>query len=235
MSSTLAHSTGVKILVYSQAGMGKTVLTATAPKPLLISAESGLLSLTPQNIARLYGENTPGITYDIPCIEIKSLLDLTQAYNWILQNRGSGHFETICLDSITEIAEVLLANLKANAKDARMAYGDLLDQMMKVIRNFRDLPDLNVYMSCQMERYKDEATGNFIFGPSLPGNKLGQKLPFIFDEVFRLTTIVDGKGETSRMLQTQPTYQYDAKDRSGSLAPNEFPNLTYIIDKIRGN
>ena len=36
--------TGVKMLVYGESGMGKTMLTATLPRPLLISAESGLLS-----------------------------------------------------------------------------------------------------------------------------------------------------------------------------------------------
>lgn len=36
---------GIKLAVYGGAGIGKTRLSATAPNPLIISAESGLLSL----------------------------------------------------------------------------------------------------------------------------------------------------------------------------------------------
>ena len=40
-----AQLNGVKVLVYGQAGAGKTVLASTAPAPFLISAEGGELSL----------------------------------------------------------------------------------------------------------------------------------------------------------------------------------------------
>ena len=39
------ESSGVKVLVYGQAGSGKTTLIRTAPAPLILSAEAGLLSL----------------------------------------------------------------------------------------------------------------------------------------------------------------------------------------------
>ncbi len=233
MSSQIAGDSGIKILVYSGAGFGKTVLTATAPQPLLISAESGVLSLSRTNLVRLFGENCPGITYDIPTVEIKTMMDLIEIYNWVNQNKHKGQFKTVCLDSITEIAEVVLANLKIGVKDPRQAYGELIDQMLKTIKDFRDLQGINVYMSCKMEKIKDEANGSLIFGPSMPGSKLGPQLPFLFDEVFRLTIINDQQGNPHRVLQTQPTMQHDAKDRSGALAPLEIPNLTHIINKIK--
>lgn len=62
--AALVH--GVKCIVYGRAGIGKTMLVATAPAPFLISAESGLLSLREQNITKVFGENNPNITYDIP-------------------------------------------------------------------------------------------------------------------------------------------------------------------------
>lgn len=234
LASQVNDKIGVKILVYSQAGMGKTVLSATAPKPILISAESGTLSLSQKNLTKIFGSNNSSISYDIPVVEIKTMQDLIQAYNWVNQNKGKGIFETVCLDSISEIAEVLLASLKLGVKDPRQAYGELLEQMMKIIRDFRDLPGVHVYMTSKMERFKDDYTGAMIFGPSMPGSKLGQQLPFLFDEVFRLTTVQGQQGEQFRALQTQPTFQYDAKDRSGALDELEIPNLTNIINKIRG-
>ena len=52
---------GIKCLVYGESGVGKTVLCSTAPDPIIISAESGLLSLRKK---------------DIPVIEINSLKTL---------------------------------------------------------------------------------------------------------------------------------------------------------------
>lgn len=234
MTSAIVNDAGVKILTYARAGAGKTVLAATAPKPILISAESGTLSLTRNNLEKLFGKNNPSITYDIPVLEIKSITDLIAAYNWVNQNKNKGDFQTVCLDSITEIAEVLLANLKSGVKDPRQAYGELLERMMQIIRDFRDLKGIHVYMSSKMERFKDEATGALLYGPSMPGAKLGQQLPYLFDEVFPLIISTDAQGGQYRALQTQPTFQYDAKDRSGVLAPLEYPNLTSIINKIKG-
>lgn len=225
---------GIKALVYGPAGMGKTMLCATLPAPVIISAESGLLSLRPQNIARVFGENAQGISYDIPVIEVKTVQDLTEAYNWFTTSPQAGNFQSIALDSLSEIAEVVLNNAKRQVKDPRQAYGELLEKMETLIRLFRDLPNKNVVMMAKMESYKEELTGVVKYGPSMPGSKLGQKLPYFFDEVFRLGVNKDQQGASYRFLQTQPDLQFEAKDRSGSLDPVEFPNLTYVFNKIIG-
>jgi hypothetical protein len=41
-------------------------------------------------------------------------------------------------------------------------------------------------------------------------------------------------GKKFRYLQTEADYQYEAKDRSGALAPMEPPDLSAIIRKIKG-
>lgn len=225
---------GVKVLVYGDSGHGKTMLSATLPAPLLISAESGLLSLRRKNIERLYGVGTAGIAYEIPTIEIKSVEDLSEAYRWCTQATEARQFESIGLDSISEIAEVVLNNAKRQVKDPRQAYGELLEKMESLVRAFRDLPNKNVYISAKMEPMKDELTGVVKFGPSMPGAKLGPKLPYFFDEVFRLGVNADQTGATYRFLQTQPNLQFVAKDRSGALASMEPPHLTHVFNKILG-
>jgi hypothetical protein len=42
----------------------------------------------------------------------------------------------------------------------------------------------------------------------------------------------DADGNPQRWLQTQPDFNYTAKDRSGALAPFEAPNLAAIAAKI---
>jgi len=215
---------GVKMLVYGKAGRGKTTLCATCPNPVIFSAEGGLLSLN---------------GYDLPFVEIKNINDLTDAFNWAQDSAEAGQFETLCIDSLSEIGEVVLSNAKntkgANGKliDPRQAYGALIEQMTAAIRAFRDLPRFHVYMAAKQELTKDEATGVTLNGPAMPGAKLAQQLPYFFDEVFQLDIAKDPTTQTDyRFLRTQPDFQNDAKDRSGKLDAIEAPDLGNIIRKI---
>lgn len=221
-----AADNGVKIMVHGPAGAGKTVLCATTEAPtVIISAEAGLLSL----------RNT-----DIPVIEVKTIQDVQDAYQFITEAAEAKDFRWVCLDSISEIAEVCLMNEKnqmVNGKkvDPRQAYGALQEHMSHLIRAFRDLPGRNVYFSCKQERIKDEQTGSIFYGPSLPGQKLGQGIAYFFDEVFALRVEKDPEGNPYRALQTGRDFNFEAKDRSGALDPFEAPNLAAIAAKIISN
>lgn len=211
-----AIDNGLKILCYGGAGAGKTTLCKTVPNAVIISAESGLLSLRDT---------------EIPVIEIKTLGDLYEAFNIVLAGDGQS-FEWVCLDSLSEIAEVILAHEKGLSKDPRKAYGELYDQMMPLVKAFRDLPGRNVYMSAKMQRDKDDLTGAMLYAPMMPGQKVGQGLPYLFDEVFALRVERDAEGKLGRWLQTARDLQYEAKDRSGALDLYEPPDLGAIASKI---
>lgn len=225
---------GVKCLVYGPAGIGKTMLTATLPRPLLISAESGLLSLRKANLERVYGPGNPYITYDIPVATVSTVEDLQQIYDWCIKSYEAQGFDSIALDSLSEIAEVVLNNAKRQVKDPRQAYGELIEKMETLVRLFRDIQGKHVYFASKQEPFKDELTGVVKYGPSMPGSKLGHKLPYFFDEVFRLGVNKDQQGQSYRFIQTQPDFQFEAKDRSGALAPIEAPILSAIFAKIMG-
>lgn len=230
-SQDLSKNNGVKILIYAPAGVGKTALCATAPRPIVISAESGLLSLSKKNLIRMYGKNNPDITYNIPVIEVKSIEDLTEAYEWCLTS-AADEFSTICVDSLSEIAEVVLNHAKRNVKDPRQAYGELMEKMGTTIRSFRDLQGKHVYMTSKEDYNKDEVTGISMFGPMMPGNKLAKDIPYLYDEVFHLGIGKTDEGKKYRYLRTQPDMQYQAKDRSGCLEEIEKPCLNSIIRTI---
>lgn len=217
-----AKLTGVKVLCHGRAGAGKTPLCATAPAPLIISAEAGLLSLK---------------DYDIPVIVVNSLDDLDKAYQYVAYDPWpKQNIQTVCLDSISEVAEVCLATQKRVKKDPRQAYGDMQDMMLDRIRWFRDLPGYNVYFSAKQSWVKDEVTGIMLYGPSMPGQKVGPAMPYLFDEVFSLEVAIDAVngGKPFNYLRTQRGPQHEARDRSGMLDPFEKPDLTHIFNKIRG-
>jgi hypothetical protein len=209
---------GLKFLVHGPAGAGKTSLCATTGEPtVIISAESGLLSLR---------------DFDIPVIEVKTLDQLYEAYDFVVNNPEGQAFKWICLDSISEIAEVVLNHEKKVAKDPRQAYGALAEKMTDLIRAFRDLPGRNVYFSCKQERAKDEQTGAMLYFPAMPGNMLKQGIGYFFDFVFALRVENSDEGKPTRWLQTSRDFNFEAKDRSGSLDMFEAPDLAAVAAKV---
>jgi phage nucleotide-binding protein len=213
-----ATAQAVKLLVYGQAGAGKTSLIPTLPKPVILSAEGGLLSIADTNL---------------PFIEINSMIDLREAYLWLTSSAEAAEFESVALDSISEIAEVCLNTEKKVNKDPRAAYGAMQEQMADIIRAFRDLPGKHVYMSAKLEKTQDEM-GRVLYAPSMPGNKTGQSLPYFFDEVLALRVEKDAEGFTRRALMTDGDGLWLAKDRSGKLEVWEDADLGDIIRKIGG-
>lgn len=206
----------VKVLVHGPAGSGKTRLCATTGgKAIILSAEAGLLSLR---------------GHDIDVFTIKNVDDLREAYTEL---KNDTTYDWVCIDSISEIAEVVLSDEKEKTKDPRKAYGEMGEIMTGLIRAFRDLPK-NVYMSAKQDKVKDEVTGGILFGPSAPGQKVAAALPYFFDLVFALQVWKDAEGNVQSALQTQRDANYEAKDRSGALDIVEPANLGAIHKKIIG-
>lgn len=228
-------STGVKAIIYAPSGYGKTLLCATAPRPLIISAEKGLLSLSRRNIEKVFGVNAWGVNYDPMNVwTIENIDDLTQALNWCNNQANWQYFDTVIIDSLTEVGEKVLANAKGQVKDVRQAYGELIDKMIMTVKGFRDIPGKHVIFLTKAEMVKDEITGMTTLNVMMPGAKLAQQLPYLTDEVFYLGINKDNTGATYRYLQTSADLQRYAKDRSGMLDAVEPAHLAHIITKILG-
>ena len=217
-STNTVAASNLKLLVYGQAGAGKTSLIPTLPKPVILSAEGGLLSIA---------------EHDIPFLEVTSMDSLREAYAWLLDSDEAKQFDTVALDSISEIAEVCLSKEKSIAKDPRQAYGEMQTTMTEVIRTFRDLPK-HVMMTAKLEKAQDEM-GRMLYSPSMPGNKTGQSLPYYFDLMLAMRVEKDEEGISQRALMCDSDGLWQAKDRSGKLDAWEAPDLGIILKKLGGN
>lgn len=211
---------GINTMVYGLAGTGKTRLLATAPHPLIISAENGLLSLKKLNV---------------PYIQIGSMAELIAVYNLIVSGDSRmAAFWTICLDSVSEIAEAVLAYEMATNTNGQRAYGEMASQVMDQLRKFRDIPNRHIVFIAKQGRFVDQATGMALWGPLMPGKQLDQQLPYLFDEVLQLNNYTDpANGNVIEWLRTRRDNQNEAKDRSGLLFPAEPANLAAIFQKIQ--
>lgn len=211
---------GIKVLVYGRAGMGKTTLCGSAPAPLIISAEAGLLSLRRKQI---------------PVIKVTTLQDVWDAYTWVGQNAKKNNIQTICLDSISEIVEKVLETQKAKTKDPRAAYGEMATEAIKLVKAFRDLVGFNVVVTAKEVTTVDPITNVSRAVPTAPGQQVGPALPYLFDEVFHASTGKDNAGKTYHYLRTHASFDAEAKDRSGVLDEIEYPDLTHLFAKIANN
>lgn len=204
----------IKSVIYGAPGVGKTVLGATAPAPLILDAESGTLSIARQHV---------------DMVEITDLKTLKETYDFL--NKSDHKYETVVLDPVTELADVLLEAYKPLYKDARQAYGQMATEMKEVMRLFRELP-MHVVFNAHQEIHNDEFSGLTTYRPSAPGQAFTGKMAYFYDIVGCMRIGKKGK-DSYRYLQTQPDFQYQAKDRTGVLdAKEENPNLSILFHKI---
>lgn len=210
---------GVKCVGYGGSGVGKTRLVATAPRPVYISAERGGLSLRGQNIQALP--------------EITNLTQLIEAHKWVMTSPEAKNYDTICLDSVSEIADIVLRGEKMNTKDGRKAHGQANDLVLnRIYRDFRDMPNKHVYFIAKEQSFDNVVTGARQWSPVMPNATQRNELPYFFDVVFRYVVQSLGPGvEPWRGLQTYNDGNAIAKDRSGKLAMWEPPNLSELFKK----
>ena len=107
-------------------------------------------------------------------------------------------------------------------------WGEYNKKMTELIKSFRDL-NKNVIFTALPDDVQD--SGVITKKPLIKGTATQKLLCSYFDEVFYLAIDPITKG---RQIQTQPTNNIEAKDRSGKLLDYEEPNLQNIINKIKG-
>lgn len=213
-------------LIVGESGIGKTTLAGTLKgKTLIASAESGLICLKKFPLE---------IRKNIDFVEIKSIKDFHDFYELINKEENKEKYDNLFVDSLTEIGEVILADLKKDPKmtDNFKLYGRLAEIFSWFVKMLRDIKPYNVWITClnSYEKNGVEMVEEFNF----PGGKGKENLKGWLDLVLKYQVFKDDKGESHRKLISSVEVNRLAKDRSGMLNSYENADLSAITNKILG-
>lgn len=200
---------GINMLVYGQAGAGKTHFAASAQDVpemadvLFLDVEGGLMTVAERG--------------DVSAVKIESVDQLEEAF-WALQQGKPGFdgFRTVVIDSISELYKRDSSARKKKYKDQRQAYGESGELIRNVVQMYKAYDELNVILLSQAkERYADDDTGQVVdVGPDV-GPSLATSLMAAVDCVWYL--YVRGKDHT-RVMLTEPKGAFRAKTRGSAFA-----------------
>jgi hypothetical protein len=154
-----------KVVLYGPPGSGKTTAAATWPKPLFLSAESGLLSVRDKAI-------------DVMTID--QWEDLEGAFAYLKHEKHE--YLSVVIDSLTEVQKKLNEYIVRAFPGVKRGYNGLvsesdwganIDKMRMLCRAFRDLPMNVVFITLNQDVQVD---GENVTRPALNGKTLPDEL-----------------------------------------------------------
>jgi|SRR5665213_1572546 len=203
---------GVKAIVYGPAGSGKTPLINTAPRPLLLACEPGLLSMR-------------GST--VPTFAAFDQKSINSFFEWFFKSNETKNFDTLAVDSTTQIAEINLKEAERTNKHGLAAYGEMARETLKHLETLYYMAEKHTYLIA-----KQDITNDGSKRPYYPGKELPTKMPHMYDQILHLDIHnVPGMGQV-RSFQCAQSFDIIARDRTGMLAQFEEPDFGKIVSKV---
>lgn len=221
------------MLIYGGAGTGKTRSVLTTPRPVLLAVEQGLLSLQGENVP-VFDVHT-NITPTMGEGERlnKKLSNIVEFFEWLEKSADARNFDTVYIDSISEISTLVLEMELQKAKDPRQAYGAMADKVLKWVRLLHAMPNKHIAMLCKQEMINSNNIN--YYQPSFEGQKLFKEVTHLFDEIFRFQSKrfkMQTGFQDFMVCSTKNMQDYLARDKSGKLAEDELQDIGAIINKI---
>lgn len=200
----------IRALIYGSPGTGKTVFAAKFPNAVILDVENGTNSL------RNHSEFE-----NIKVIPIRSFDQMEKIF-WEFQAGEGAQFDTIVIDSISELQQKQLSEMIQKDKSRDSKVPTLLDYkantavMQRMVIAFRDLPK-NLVITAHQTFDKDDNDGRMYIRPDVTP-RLSQTIVGLLD-VIGWMHMGEGEKEGKRYLQIRPSRKVVAKTRVGGLEP----------------
>jgi hypothetical protein len=205
---------GVKSIIYGPAGSGKTPLINTAPRPILMACEPGLLSMRNSMVPTFIASDAKRID---------------EFWEWVFNSNETKNFDTIGVDSVSQMCEIYLEKANKENKHGLAAYGQMATDVLKQLDKLYFLQYKHTYLIAKLE-VKNGAVGSFS-RPYYPGQQLPVAMPHKYDQILHLDIHnVPSVGQV-RSFQCAPTIDVMARDRTGQLNMFEEPDFGKLVQK----
>lgn len=216
-----AQNLGVKMVLYGGPGAGKTPLINTAPSPVFLAIEPGLLSMRGSTVPTYKAyEHKDGVAAGVK-----------EFFEWFHSSNEVNKFQTLAVDSISEMAEAILRAKMKVLKNKLQAYGEMSFDVMDILTKLYYTRNKHIVLIAK--QHEDPETRRK--RPSLPGQDLHTKVPHFFDEILHYAKLpagtIPGVMNEVKAIRTRETFDIMARDRSGRLDEFEQPDLSLIFNK----
>jgi len=207
---------GCKAIIYGAPGSAKTPLINTAPRPILLACETGLLSMRNSNVPTYLATTT-------------QLID--EFFKWFLNSNESKNYDTLCIDSASQLADIYLqAAMNGTSSSGKKvhglaAYGEMATSVMGHLRPLYYMAQKHAYVICKQN------VENGMSRPFFPGNQLNVDVPHLYDFILHLgIKNVPGAGQV-KAFQCNETFDVLARNRTGNLLDYEPPHFGQLVQK----
>lgn len=211
-----AQNFGIKSIIYGPPGSGKTPLVQTAPRPILLACEAGLLSMRNSMV---------------PTIQAFTAKRIDEFFEWFLNSNDNKNYDTLAIDSGSHMAEIYLdealtgKSKAGNKVHGQVAYGQMATDTLKHLNKIYTMPYKHVYLIAK-ENNKDGYRK-----PYFPGDKINSEIPHLYDFILHLAIQnIPGVGQKLAFRCNQ-AIDVLARSRTGNLADFEYPDYAALVRK----
>jgi hypothetical protein len=251
----LSEPRGPKILIAGPTAIGKTSLLRTLspetlPQALLIDLEAGDLPIRDVGVASARAPTWPDLR-DLACAvggpdpaRAPGSPYSQSHYDGLIADSvlaSLQQYSIIFVDSYTELGRRCRAWCEQqpeafNAygkKDMRAMYGLVARELIAWTQQLQHTRSPTIILVAILEKVTDDY-GVSSWRIQLEGQRTNRELPGILDEILAMDWITTKDGKTIRafICQSNNTWGYPAKDRSGKLSLIEEPHLGRLLEKL---
>lgn len=227
----------LSVLVHGSAKAGKSWFGSTTPAPRLILDAEGGSRFTPGRkiIWNPISERPPECdgSWDTCLVYVHDFLTVLKAFEWL--NSGQHCFESVTIDSISEVQQRCVDAIAGTDQMKTQDWGTLLRTVSSVIRQFRDLTThprkpLQAVVMIAMTREYDGKWKPYVQG------QLATVLPYYVDLCGYLFVQQLEDGTSVRRLLCSPHPQFEAGERVGGALNDvvDNPNIVTMLDAVFG-
>ena len=213
-ASDFARNFGVKSLIYGPPGSGKTPVMNTAPRPVLLACEPGLLSMRNSKV---------------PTFEAYDGQKVDEFFAWVFGSNEIKNFDTIGVDSTSQMAELYLQAANKTNKHGLAAYGEMARNTLKHLEMLYFMQQKHTYLIAKQEiKTENNIT---MKRPYFPGQQLPVEVPHKYDCILQLDIQnVPGMGQL-QAFRCRGSIDVVARNRTGTLNEYEPPNFGLLVQK----